>query len=104
MRRNIPNEQKKKKNKLTFFEFMIEVFGWLQIVASPFLIALVIAAIIYLSDPNTIRLIISMAILLTGLIVGIVIATRIWKKEGTNDFMSGIMATPELDNLDEEKE
>lgn len=99
-----PERTKKEKNKLTFFEFTIEVFGWLQIVASPFLIGLVIAAIIYLSDPNTTRLIIAIAILLTGLIAGIVIATRIWKKQGTNHFMSGIMATPDLDNLDEEKE
>jgi hypothetical protein len=37
------------------------------------------------------------------LIAGIILASKIWKKRGTVDFISNISATPELDNLDQEK-
>lgn len=37
-----------------------------------------------------------------GLVIGIIWATRQWKGKGTIWFMSRIMATPELDNPDEE--
>ena len=31
-----------KKNKMDFFNFLLEVFGWIRIVASPFLIGALI--------------------------------------------------------------
>ena len=36
---------------------------------------------------------------LCGLILGIMWATRIWKKQGTSTFMSRVNASPDLDNL-----
>ena len=96
-------KDEKEKYKKSFFDYMTEVIGWLQIFASPFLAGLVIAAIIYFSKSNILRLIIAIGVALIGFIVGIVFATRIWKKQGTIHFVSRIMATPELDNLDEEK-
>ncbi len=80
-----------------FLKFITEAIGWLQIVASPFLIGLGIGAVIYFSKPDTTRLILGISIATLGLIVGIIIATRIWKKKGTVNFMSRITATPELD-------
>lgn len=88
-------------HKKSLFEHFIEIMGWLQIVASPFLATSIIGAIIYFSKPNTARLIIAIAIVLFGLILGIVWATKIWRTKGTTHFMSGIMATPDLDNKED---
>jgi disulfide bond formation protein DsbB len=100
----MPDEIKKKeKNKMSFFDYFTEVVGWLQIVASPLLAGLLIAAYIYFSNPTDLRLFIAISVALLGLILGIVLATRIWKKQGTMNFVSRISATPELDNVDEEK-
>ncbi|UKJ06216.1 hypothetical protein [Solitalea lacus] len=75
----------------------------MQIVASPLLIGLAIGATIYFSDPTTTRLFIGIIVATVGLIVGIIWATRQWKGKGTIWFMSRIMATPELDNIDGEQ-
>lgn len=80
-----------------------EVVCWLQIVASLLQIGFVIGAIIYFANPRDGRLAISIFITLIGLIVGIIFATRVWKKKGTILYLSRDMATPELDNLDKEK-
>lgn len=96
-------KSKEQKDKMSFFDYATEVVGWLQIVASPLLAALVIAALIYFTNPSILRLVIAIVVVLIGLIVGIVFATRIWKKQGTMHFVSRVMATPELDNLEEEK-
>ena len=96
-------KEEKKKEKMSFFDYATEVVGWLQIVASPLLGGLVIAALIYFSNPTILRLVIAIGVALIGLIAGIIFATRIWKKQGTMHFLSRVSATPELDNLDEEK-
>ncbi len=88
---------------MSFLDYATEVTGWLQIILSPLLAGLIIAAIIYFSNPSTPRMIIAITVALIGLIVGIIFAIRVWKKKGTVHFVSRVMATPELDNLDEEK-
>jgi len=85
------------------FDYFIEIVGWLQIAASPFLIGLIIGSIVYFPKPNTTRLIIGIAIATIGLCIGIVWATRVWRKKGTIHFMSRTMATPELDNINEDQ-
>ena len=92
----------KKTKKLSFFELTMEILGWLQIVASPLLLASIIGFIIYVSNPSPIRLIIAVVIATLGIIIGIFWATKIWKKKGTIHFMSRIMATPDLDPPNEE--
>ena len=81
------------------FEYIVEIIGWLQIVASPFLIGSGIGAFIYFQNPTLTNLIIGMVISILGLIVGIIWATRIWKTKGTIWFVSQVSATPDLDNL-----
>jgi hypothetical protein len=77
-------QKKEKKNeKMSFFDYATEVVGWLQIVASPLLGGLIIAAFIYFSNPTILRLVIAFGITLIGLIVGIIFATKTWKKQGT---------------------
>jgi hypothetical protein len=85
------------------FEWITEVIGWLQIVASPFLMGLVIGSIIYFPNPTAQRLLIGISFSLLGLVIGILWATKVWKtKEGTISFLSRTMATPELDNIESE--
>ncbi len=84
------------------FEFITEVFGWLQIVISPLLIGLGIGAIIYFLNPSHTRLIIGVIVACIWLVIGIYWATKKWKGKGTIFFLSRISATPELDKVDEE--
>jgi hypothetical protein len=84
-------------------EFITEAIGWLQIVASPLLIGLGIGALVYFSHPTELRMIVGISVAALGLVIGIVWATRVWKKYGTMRFLSRIIATPELDNNKEEK-
>jgi hypothetical protein len=77
----------------------MEVIGWLQIVASPFLISSIIGAIIYFPNSTQTNLFIAIAIIALGLVVGILWANKIWKTKGTMWFVSQISATPDLDNL-----
>lgn len=70
--------------------------AWVQIMASPFLVGLVGGGIVYLAMRNTAGLIIGIVIASGGLLTGIIWATRVWRKKGTVNFMSRVMATPEL--------
>lgn len=83
-------------------EFISELIGWLLIVASPLLLGLVIGAFIYLPNPNIVRLIIGLSMALIGFVAGAIWATKIWKTKGTIWYLSQIMSTPELDNIDKD--
>jgi hypothetical protein len=91
------------KEKRSLFELFIEVCGWLQIVASPLLIGLLIGFIVYLTKPDTTGIVIGISIAALGLVIGIIWATRVWKRKGTIEFISKISATPELDKLKEQE-
>jgi FtsH-binding integral membrane protein len=84
-------------------EFITELIAWFEIVLSPLLIGLVIGAVIYFSRQDTVGLVLGIIVATLGLIIGVILATRIWKKKGTANFMSRLSATPELDNLNDEK-
>lgn len=94
----------KHKTKKSHFEIFTEIMGWLQIFISPFLIGIIIGVIIYVSNPNSTGLFIGIMISVIGFIIGIVWATRVWKKRGTIHFISKIMGTQELDDFNKEKE
>ncbi len=102
MKKEKKDIQKSKVGVFRIFEFITEVIGWLQIVASPLLIGLIIGSIIYFTDPSKTRLIIGITFAIAGLILGIIWGTNQWKGKGTIWFMSRIMATPELDKKDKE--
>lgn len=97
-------KEKKVTDKRSTFETLTEIVGWLQIFASPFLIGLFIGALIYIARPNILTLTIGIVVAITGLTLGIIWATKIWKKKGTIDFISGTMATPELDHVNDKTE
>jgi hypothetical protein len=86
-----------------FFERVAEIVAWMQIVASPLLVGILIAAFVYFSEPSIDRFFIGIVIVFIALIVGIAWANKIKKTKGTIWFMSRMMATPELDTDIKEK-
>lgn len=86
------------------FEYIMSIIYWLRIVASPLLIGVAIGAVIYFPSPNVTTLVIAITISATGLIVGILWATKIWKTKGTIGYISEIDATPDLDNFNDKKQ
>lgn len=82
------------------FEIITEVVGWIQIVLSPTLLGIAFGLGIYYNFPNLTGMIIGVLIIVIGLIIGIVLATKKFKTTGTIHFLSRISATPELDNLE----
>jgi hypothetical protein len=92
----------KGQKTMKVFQFITEVFGWLQIVASPFLAGVIIGGTVYLVKRDTVGLSIGIIIALIGLITGIILATRVWRKRGTVNFMSRLSATPQLDEKESE--
>ena len=94
----------KASDKKSTFDYFIEVLGWLQIVASPLVISLVIGGFVYFSNPSNSRLILAVLIVLIGLVIGIVWATNVWRKKGTNQYLTTIRSSPDFDNFAEPKE
>ena len=93
------------KNLITTMRILrpiLEIIGWLQIAASPIVAGLIIGSIIYSAKTDTIGLIIGIIIALTGLVVGVIWATKVWRREGTMNFMSRLLGTPELDKKQSE--
>jgi hypothetical protein len=89
---------------MKILEWITSFFAWLEIVFFPTFIGFAIACVFYYNSPSRIRLVISIVIATVGLIIGIIIATRIWKTQGTTEFISKVSATPELDNLEKNDE
>lgn len=83
-------------------EFIAELIGWMQIVASPLFIGVAIGAIIYFPNPSQTRLVFGVILATCGLVLGVIWATKKWKGKGTIYFLSRIMATPEMDKPQDE--
>lgn len=99
-----------KKTKRTFedkvadlFEFVVEGIGWIQIMISPFLIGIILGVVIYFAVPSTEGMILGMCVAGIGLLVGVIWATNKWKGKGTVEFMSRLIAKPELDDLEDDE-
>ena len=88
---------------MKMFEWLTSFIAWLQIVASPLIIGTIIGFFIYMKYPTTTGLVIGILIATLSLIIGIIFATRIWKKHGIVNFISRVSASPELNNLDNEE-
>lgn len=97
MQHNQNNSNQWERLFIRSFEFFVEAIGWLQIVASPLILGLIIGFIVLLSTPGILGLILGGIIALSGLIIGIVWANKQFKGKGTIAFMSRSMATPELE-------
>ncbi len=84
------------KGGLTFIEVVTEIIGAFQIIISPFALGAILGFIVYLAFPGIVGLIVGLLIVLLGLALGIFWAIRIWRRKGTINYLSRILATPEL--------
>lgn len=82
-------------------EKITELIGWFQIAISPTLLGIGIGCIVYYNFQNSIGLILGIVISIIGLISGILLATKKLKTTGTVQFLSRVIATPELDKIEE---
>jgi hypothetical protein len=84
-------------------KWITSIIAWLQIVVSPLLIGIVIGFIIYYCMPDLTGLVLGIVISAVGLIIGIIWASRVWKRRGTVEFMSEILSSPDFDKLSEDE-
>lgn len=84
--------------------WIVEALSWLKIVASPTLLGLVLGFLFYLFKPDLVGVIFGALIAVVGLIIGIVLGTNISKKMGATEFNARIDASPDFDQMKEEKQ
>ncbi|MBW8362495.1 MAG: hypothetical protein K0M56_09960 [Kaistella sp.] len=83
--------------KQTAFEKTTETVGWIQIFLSPFLIGLIISAVIYFAYPGIWTMIAACAVLALSVVLGAKMASKAAREHGTMNYISRTDATPELD-------
>ncbi|MCB0716652.1 MAG: hypothetical protein KDC06_11650 [Chitinophagaceae bacterium] len=76
------------------FHALIEVFYWVTIFLSPFIIGAGIGLVIYIKNENLSWL--SIMIASIGAIIGGMVAERIRKKYGCSRYVGRILATPDI--------
>ena len=77
-------------SNMKFVELLLEIFGWLQIVAGVTFGAGLIALFIYLKWSSNTGEIAAIIIASVGFIFGCIWATRIWKRHGTINWLCRI--------------
>ena len=87
--------------KRNFFELLTELIGWVSIAISPLLIGSLLGLLIYILKTDRTGLILAMLVAVSGLIAGIVWASRIWKKEGTIQFLSRLISSEKMQQKEE---
>lgn len=87
--------------KKIFFELLTELIGWVSIAISPLLIGSLLGLVIYIFKTDRTGLILAMLVAGSGLITGIVWASRIWKKEGTIHFLSRLISSEQMQEKEE---
>ena len=84
-----------------FISFLVECINWIRIASSPTLIGLFIGGVFYYFFQNPTGKILWVICAIIGCILGVIWASRIWRKQGTTTFLSKIIATPDLDHIDQ---
>ena len=87
----------------SLLERLIKLMGWMRIAASPIIIGLIVAAVVYLKMNAPFNLYFSVPIALSGFVIGILWANRIQQKKGTIEFLAKNLDMPEL-HREENKE
>lgn len=84
--------------------FLIEVVNWFRIILFPTFLGVLLGGIIYYFFQNYTGKTLWIICSIIGVVSGVIWASKIWKKQGTTTFMSKVIATPELDNTNDEEE
>lgn len=78
--------------------------AWIKIFISPTLVGLIIGAYLWLSNENNYLMqIAALGVVALGIAGGIIWAERVSKKQGTQEFVSTIYRTPELEKEQDSK-
>jgi hypothetical protein len=78
----------------------MEWLGWVRIFLSPTLLCGIIAYCIFVNFPGLAGILAAVFVASCGVIIGSYWATKEYKGRGTIQFVSRVMATPELDKKD----
>lgn len=73
---------------MKLFQILPEIFGWLQIVFAFVLGFGLIAGIVYLKMDNDSGKIFALMTISIGFLIGAVLATIVWRKHGTVEWLS----------------
>lgn len=76
-------------------DLIFEVIAWLRIAAAPTLAGLIAGGIVRFSVAGDAGLALGIIIALIGLVLGIVLATRIWKRHGTEEYLNRLIEPPD---------
>lgn len=75
------------------FELVIKLIALIQILASPFLLSIILALVFCYNFPGDLGVCLSIFLLVSGFISGVVLAFRIEKKYGAVEFISRLYST-----------
>lgn len=78
---------------------LVELIYWIRFFLSPFLVAAFLALVIYTHDKRFLWL--AILLLLTGAVVGSIVAERIRRKHGTTHYAGKIHETNDVMSYDE---
>jgi len=82
-----------------FLEFIIELSGWIRIILSPSILGVIAGYWVYATYPDEKGMFWGIVIAATGFVIGVVWATLVWIKKGTNNFLSTAMASPDVKDI-----
>ncbi|HLP32408.1 MAG TPA: hypothetical protein VK202_02985, partial [Bacteroidia bacterium] len=75
---------------MKFFDYAFEIVGWICIALSPALVGCLIGGLFYLAFPNNVGYVLMVFVGASGMVIGGVWATQVWRKVGTVTFLSKI--------------
>lgn len=88
---------------MNFFEKIVEWFFMIRLALAPTLLGVIVGGYFYLTATSSSGIIIGIAIAVVGLILGILLVIRVKKKQTATEFISRVMATPELDKTEKKE-
>ena len=86
---------------MTFFDKIFDAVAWMKIFISPFLAGLIIGLVLWFYSDGILFKVMAVSISIIGFAAGIYFAEKVRKKIGTQEFISTLNATPELDKKKE---
>ncbi len=98
------SQEKLSKREIRFFkafELILEILAGMAIAASPALMGLIAAVLLYNYFPTETGYKLGVSIFLLGIFLGILWTFRIRKRKGTLWFLSQVQASPDLDETSE---
>lgn len=83
---------------MNLIDKFVALLAWVQIMIAPFSGGVIIGFLVWGSRKDTTGMIVGIVIALVGLVMGIMWAEKIRKREGTMTFISKARSSPELDD------